>query len=1249
MSNKGGKKGSLPRKGKHWSHNVREIILCKADGSFNLKIDGGAENGEFVYVGGIKEKKVKYKKGKLHVNDIVLEVNANAVAGFTRPDFLTLINKDGKDAVVLRTVKPGGGIMRDLREYLAMRHKDSPDIGLQQTIRDNLYRRTVPCTTRLPRDGEVPGVDYVFLSLEEFKTMERRGVFIETGNYDGNSYGTPKPPKVPTDTLRNVPKPASRPPRPKSINMMEPTFEPHPGLNEKNANYLGPLPLPSKWEVGYTEENEKYFINHSNMKTQYDKPKFQIHNSDYDAEPFLDQSLPPSYNHVANYQKYTIEERQFEGELIRSTLFKGSRGFGFTIIGGDEPGELLQIKNIVADGAAGPGGTGTFPRTSTSGSMPRTAPEVHYVKVVKGPMGFGFTIADSPYGQKVKQILDAPRCAELQESDILLEINNRQIRNLSHREAVEMLKYCPKGKEAMLVIQRGGIPTSSRNSPMSERRTEELRSSGRKVRPKSTPPLGVNQTQRRPSDQKTGSWNNLATPGESTRNQETGYRDQPYPSLRRGNDDGGRPQDQVNGPYDDVTNITIRRGDMGFGFRVVGGIEEKTQASIGTVVPGSPAEIDGNLQRDDIIVHVDSKNVIGSSHHHVISLIHAAAAKGWVTLGIQRGAPRSGRSTPARRPSDSSQGRLGSRSAGDLTQYGPRDDEERGFQPPGRDRRRSESDKNDPDVPMKHRDITLTRADHEGFGFVVTSSHESGSTIGRIVPGSPSDRCRQLFVGDKLVAVNGSNIAGMHHSDIVNIIKQSGTSVDLTIAQKPLGKSTPNMNRARTDGYVSDGDFYQRKQREDQRRREDDEAFERERQRREREEKRIQEERRIEEERRETEKREAERRETERRETERREAERKESERREAEKRREEDIRREEDRKRVDERRRLEDQRRDDEKRWAQEREEDRRWEAERRRTLEKKTFEEERRKTGRLDDNVRGARDLRRTEEDRKQEEYKRQDEIRKREQESKLQEELRRKTEDSRRQEEVRRRVEEAARQQEDRAREEERRRREEEQIRRVTQDTQSHPPPPKKAPPPILPKPSKAKVAQAREERLGYSTLPARQAPPPQADRSRRLSGGDSRPKQPSQSVYLRGKSESDLGRAVRTNNENDTLEVELYKKSQGYGFSIRGGRELGMPIFVLKIAEGGIADVDGRVKVGDEILAINNRSTKDLLHTDAIDMIRAGNRVKLTLIRNFGPPVFVCRYTLPNGGPRSLSRVEYGRDSSASHNPRPVSYY
>ena len=76
--------------------------------------------------------------------------------------------------------------------------------------------------------------------------------------------------------------------------------------------------------------------------------------------------------------------------------------------------------------------------------------------VVKGPMGFGFTIADSPYGQKVKQILDAPRCQGLLEGDILVEINGRMIRSCTHNEAVNILKECPKGQEAFIRVQRGG-------------------------------------------------------------------------------------------------------------------------------------------------------------------------------------------------------------------------------------------------------------------------------------------------------------------------------------------------------------------------------------------------------------------------------------------------------------------------------------------------------------------------------------------------------------------------------------------------------------------------------------------------------------------------------------------------------------------------------------------------------------------------------------------------------------------------
>jgi hypothetical protein len=48
-----------------------------------------------------------------------------------------------------------------------------------------------------------------------------------------------------------------------------------------------------------------------------------------------------------------------------------------------------------------------------------------YAPIVKGPKGFGFTIADDSQmnHQKVKQILDKERCVNLMENDILLEIN----------------------------------------------------------------------------------------------------------------------------------------------------------------------------------------------------------------------------------------------------------------------------------------------------------------------------------------------------------------------------------------------------------------------------------------------------------------------------------------------------------------------------------------------------------------------------------------------------------------------------------------------------------------------------------------------------------------------------------------------------------------------------------------------------------------------------------------------------------
>ena len=53
--------------------------------------------------------------------------------------------------------------------------------------------------------------------------------------------------------------------------------------------------------------------------------------------------------------------------------------------------------------------------------------------------------------------------------------------------------------------------------------------------------------------------------------------------------------------------------------------------------------------------------------------------------------------------------------------------------------------------------------------------------IGRIIEGSPTDRCGLLHVGDRISAVNGRSIIELSHSDIVQLIKDAGTVVTLTV------------------------------------------------------------------------------------------------------------------------------------------------------------------------------------------------------------------------------------------------------------------------------------------------------------------------------------------------------------------------------------------------------------------------------------------------------------------------------------
>ncbi len=55
----------------------------------------------------------------------------------------------------------------------------------------NLYF-SVSATTRQPRNGEVDGVHYHFLSREQFQSWIAEDAFLEHAEFVGNYYGTPK-------------------------------------------------------------------------------------------------------------------------------------------------------------------------------------------------------------------------------------------------------------------------------------------------------------------------------------------------------------------------------------------------------------------------------------------------------------------------------------------------------------------------------------------------------------------------------------------------------------------------------------------------------------------------------------------------------------------------------------------------------------------------------------------------------------------------------------------------------------------------------------------------------------------------------------------------------------------------------------------------------------------------------------------------------------------------------------------------
>ncbi|KAI3369814.1 hypothetical protein L3Q82_024637 [Scortum barcoo] len=469
-------------------------------------------------------------------------------------------------------VKTTGKVLNtDLRHYLSLQfQKGSLDHKLQQIIRDNLYLRTIPClgtgfiafwaltknigggsqeplggqkeenfskrtessgsqavpplrsemgrnslishklsfslmraqtltapvgTTRLPRDGEVPGVDYNFISVGDFRILEESGLLLESGTYDGNYYGTPKPPAEPnlvqpdlvdqvlfdedyggevprkrTTSVSKMDRKDSAVPeeddddeRPPLVNGLPEHKEGAdwrkvvPSYNQSSSTMdfrtwsslprddsLEPLPL--NWEMAYTETGMVYFIDHNTKTTTWLDPR--LAKKAKPPEKCEDGELPYGWEEIDDpqygtyYVDHINQKTQFENPVLEAKK-KLSQ-------------ETAAIQQATAAPSQGKGGGFGF-----TADPNQLKGEMYHTALKKSSQGFGFTIIGGDRTDEflqVKNVLsDGPAAHDnkMASGDVIVEINGMSVLGKTHPEVVQMFQSIPINQYVDMVLCRG--------------------------------------------------------------------------------------------------------------------------------------------------------------------------------------------------------------------------------------------------------------------------------------------------------------------------------------------------------------------------------------------------------------------------------------------------------------------------------------------------------------------------------------------------------------------------------------------------------------------------------------------------------------------------------------------------------------------------------------------------------------------------------------------------------------------------
>ncbi|TMS16720.1 Membrane-associated guanylate kinase, WW and PDZ domain-containing protein 3 [Larimichthys crocea] len=402
----------------------------------------------------------------------------------------------------------GGKVLNtDLRHYLSLQfQKGSLDHKLQQVIRDNLYLRTIPCTTRQPREGEVPGVDYNFISVGEFRDLEESGLLLESGTYDGNYYGTPKPPAEPspvqpdlvdqvlfdeefdTEVQRKRTTSVSKMDRKDSAATREEEEEERPpmvnGLAEHKvdkAEWRKTVPsynqsagamdlrawnppdesqesLPKNWEMAYTETGMVYFIDHNSKTTTWLDPR--LAKKAKPPEKCEEGELPYGWEKIEDpqfgtyYVDHINQKTQFENPVMEAKRK----------LSVDMP---AAVQPPAATPSEEPGrGVRGFTRdpSQLQGTILQTA-------LRKSLQGFGFTIigGDRPDEfLQVKNVLpDGPAAHDnkIASGDVIVDINRTCVLGKTHADVVQMFQSIPINQYVDMVLCRGyPLPEDSSSS-----------------------------------------------------------------------------------------------------------------------------------------------------------------------------------------------------------------------------------------------------------------------------------------------------------------------------------------------------------------------------------------------------------------------------------------------------------------------------------------------------------------------------------------------------------------------------------------------------------------------------------------------------------------------------------------------------------------------------------------------------------------------------------------------------------------